>query len=52
MTVLQNLSFGLKARKEAKTTIRSKIDTTADKLGLKELSKDDLVSYPVVNVLH
>ena len=39
MTVLQNLSFGLKARKEAKATIRSKIDTTVDKLGLKELLK-------------
>ena len=39
MTVLQNLSFGLKARKEAKATIRSKIDTTADKLGLQELLK-------------
>ena len=39
MTVLQNLSFGLKARKEAKSTIRSKIETTADKLGLKELLK-------------
>ncbi len=39
MTVFQNISFGLKARKVSKATIRLKVSKAAAKLGLEDLLK-------------